>query len=33
MIYFKEGAEKKADLKLLGAVLSYFENGGYRPNI
>ncbi|MBR5352854.1 MAG: hypothetical protein IK126_04000 [Bacteroidales bacterium] len=33
MYYFKEGAEKSADLKLMGAVLSYFENGGYCPNI
>lgn len=32
MVYFKEGAEKRMDLKLMGAVLSYFENGGYKPN-
>lgn len=33
MVYFAKEAEKKTDLRTLSAILSYFDNGGYKPKI
>ena len=31
MVYFAKEAEKKTDLRTLSSILSYFDNGGYKP--
>ncbi len=31
MVYFAKEAEKRTDLRTLSAILSYFDNGGYKP--